>query len=145
MLVLPDFVILSLMTIKDVSTNTIKQLIVIFYVSALFVQVLVIMKAIPYDWVNGGMSKSYEVQAVQSCISLVVLAGLFVFVLKMLTRGASSRKLRILYVITLFLLIGLTMQLLGTTFEQYYLSLLLLLGVVSHGLLIRHIRSNTLS
>jgi hypothetical protein len=133
------------MQVMKAPKSFIGPMIITFYASAIAVQLLVILKIIPFNWVNGGMSKSYEVQAVQSSISLVALAGLFVFVSKMVKRGASSRKLTILYVITLFLLVGLTMQLLGTTFERYCLSLLLLLGVISHGLLIRHIRSNTSS
>jgi hypothetical protein len=125
------------MTIKDVSTNTIKQLIVIFYVSALLVQVLVVVKVIPYDWVNGGMSKSYEVQLVQSLMSLVIISVLFIFVLGLASQNGKVKqwKLRALYTITFFWLLGLFLQIAGTEFERYVLSLSLLLGVISHGML----------
>ena len=126
-----------LMTIKDVSTNTIKQLIVIFYVSALLVQLLVVAKVVPYNWVNGGMSKSYEVQLVQSLMSLVIISVLFIFVLGLASQNGKVKqwKLRALYTITFFWLLGLFLQIAGTEFERYVLSLSLLLGVISHGML----------
>jgi len=130
-------------TIKT-SNTLIKSLVVIFYTSAIVVQLLVILKVIPYDWVNGGMSKSYEIQAIQSIISLVIIIGLLVFVLKIIKQGTliNNWKLKILYLITFFWLLGLVMQLAGTTFERYFLSFVLLLGVASHALLIRQIKAS---
>ena len=126
------------MKINNISTNTIKWLIAIFYVSALFVQVLVVLKVIPYDWVNGGMSKSYESQLIQSLFSIVIISVLFIFVWRFARQNSKVKKwkLRALYIITLFWLLGFFLQIAGTEFERYFLSLSLLLGFVSHGLLV---------
>lgn len=131
------------MKIKNISTNTLRWLIAIFYVSALIIQLLVVLKAIPYDWVNGGMSQSYESQLVQSLVSLVIISLLFTFVWKLVHESDKVKKwkLRVLNLITLFWLIGFFMQLAGTDFERYLLSLCLALGVVSHGILILRIRT----
>jgi len=123
--------------------NTIRWLIATFYISALSVQLLVVLKVIPYDWVNGGMSESYESQLVQSLVSLVVISVLFVFVWKLARQNGKVKrwKLRALYIITILWLLGLFMQIAGTEFERYFLSLSLLLGVVSHGILAWRTRS----
>jgi phosphoglycerol transferase MdoB-like AlkP superfamily enzyme len=130
------------MKMNKISINKIKWLIAIFYVSALFVQLLVVLKVIPYDWVNGGMSESYESQLVQSLISLVIISVLFVFVWRLAHQNSTVKKweLRALYIITFFWLLGLFMQIAGTEFERYFLSLSLLLGVVSHGVLVSRTR-----
>ena len=131
------------MKLNNISTNTIKWLIAIFYISALSVQLLVVLKVIPYNWVNGGMSESYESQLVQSLMSLVIISALFVFVWKLARQNGKVKKwkLRALYIITILWLLGLFMQIAGTEFERYFLSLSLLLGVVSHGILAWRIRS----
>ncbi len=125
------------MKISKISKNTIKWLIAIFYVSALFVQLLVVLKIIPYSWVNGGNSESYESQVMQSLISLVIITVLFVFMCRLARQDGKLKKwkLQALYIITIFWLVGLFMQIAGTEFERYFLSLILLLGVVSHGIL----------
>jgi predicted membrane protein len=97
-----------------------KSLIVIFYTASIAIQILVILKVIPYKWVNGGMSQSYEIQAVQSIISIIISSGLFVFVLQLMNQGiiTKSWKLKILYLITLFWSLGLFMQIAGTAFSE---------------------------
>jgi len=131
------------MKINNISTNTVKWLIAIFYISALSVQLLVVLKVIPYDWVNGGMSESYESQLMQSLVSLVIISALFVFVWNLARQNGKVKrwKLRALYIITILWLLGLFMQIAGTEFERYFLSLSLLLGVVSHGILAWRTRS----
>ncbi len=120
----------------------IKILICVFYVLSILVQILVLAKVIPYDWVNGRMSESYEAQAVQSIISILIILTIALFCRKILNLKSSPKKWQIntLYVITAFWTIGFIMQLLGTEFERYALSPLLLLGIVSHTLLIKQKR-----
>lgn len=118
-------------------------LISIFYGLAAAVQLLVILKVIPYKWVNGGMSGSYETQAIQSAVSIVIIVALYIFVRKIEKMGVAinKRTLWALYVITLFWTLGLFMQMFGTAFERLFLSPLLLLGVISHALLIIRVHS----
>lgn len=89
---------------NNISAITIKWLIAIFYVSALFVQLLVLLKVIPYDWVNGGMSESYKSQSIQSLISIVIISALFIFVWKLACQNGKVKKwkLRAIYIITFF-------------------------------------------
>ena len=131
------------MKLSNTSVRVLKRLIATFYVSALVVQLLVVLKVIPFDWVNGGMSKTYEIQLVQSLVSLVIISALFRFVWRLLCQDGNVKKwkLRALYAITAFWFLGLLMQIAGTEFERYFLSFSLLLGVVSHGILVSRIRS----
>jgi hypothetical protein len=131
------------MKIKNLSIYTLKWLIAVFYISALSVQLLVVLKVIPYDWVNGGMSASYESQLGQSLISIVIILILFIFVRKLVSHKGHVKKwkLRALYIISFFWLVGFIMQLAGAEFERYFLSLFLLLGVISHGILVLRVRS----
>lgn len=124
--------------------NIIKPLIIIFYTSALIIQILVILKAIPFSWVNGGISKDYEAQVMQSLISIVVIAVIFNFVIKALNMHGvvSGLRFKALYGITVFWTLGFIMQLAGTFFERYVLSIVLLLGVLSHIKLIRQIHAH---
>ncbi len=50
-------------------------------------------------------------------------------------------KLQAVYLITVFWLVGLFMQIVGTGFERYFLSLIILLGVVCYGILAWQTRS----
>ena len=108
--------------------------------SDLMVQLLVLMKVIPYNWVNGGASDSYEAQAIQSIFSLMILSIIFVYVAADSKPQTNPMRQKILYAITLFWIVGLVMQLLGTTFERYFLSPVLLLAVVAHGLLVQSLK-----
>lgn len=116
----------------------------VFYASAAVAHVLVIAKIIPYSWVNGGMSDSYQEQMIQSVSSLVVLGLLFLFV-----RHMSKPKVQVkfwqrlaLKLITAFWVIGFMLQLLGTPFERYVLSITLAIGVIGHAQLIRSFRTH---
>ena len=125
------------------SNNLINALVTVFYTSAIAVQLLVILKVIPYTWVNGGMSDSYEAQAVQSAISLVIIIALCIFVRSIVKQGTAIKKWKLiaLYVITFLWVLGLLMQIAGTEFERFVLSFMLLIGVVSHVLLVRKVRA----
>ena len=119
-----------------------KLVLVLFYSAAILTQLLVLVKVIPYTSVNGGMSKSYSAQAVQSVISIFVLLlfGIFIWRVASKNTEVTTNKKYILYAITSFWLLGLLLQLLGTTFERYVLSFVLLPGVISHILLARNVR-----
>jgi len=119
-----------------------KLLINIFYGLCIFVQILVLAKIVPYNWVNGGMSTSYRAQAVQSVVSIAVMGLLYVFCQKLLHhRWCRKWQVYFVYAVILFWTIGLIMQLLGTHFERYCMSPILLLGVISHILLLKRLRS----
>jgi fumarate reductase subunit D len=122
--------------------QALRPMIAIFYAIAAAIHVLIIAKLIPYQWVNGGMSKLYSAQLAQSITSLIIISLLFLFVWKTLHHQGALRawQRRMLYVVTAFWAIGLIMQLLGTTFERAFMSPVLIFGILSHILLIKSTR-----
>lgn len=123
------------------SYRTIRALILTFYSAALVTHILIIGKIIPYQWVNGGMSPSYEAQAVQSLVSLVITTLLFIFVWRMSGPKTNPKiwQRRALYIVTALWILGFLMQLIGTSFERYGMSIVLLVGVFGHIILIRNL------
>lgn len=120
--------------LNKISFRTTRILIAVFYSLSVATHVLVIGKIIPYTWVSGGMSKTYQDQAAQSAASIFLISLMFVFiwsVSKPKTKP-TTLQIRILYVITGFWSLGLITQLLGTQFERYVLSIVILIGVVAH-------------
>jgi len=118
---------------REPSKNLIRLMIASFYGAGVLVHLLVVAQVIPYSWVNGGLSPSYEAQAIQSGVSIVVLG-----VLGMVVWGISKRtqlrtwQKRLLYALVAFWILGFVMQLLGTPFERYVMSVALFVGVISH-------------
>ncbi len=128
------------MSKTSISNNNLgEKLVLSFYAAVIATHLLVIAKIIPYDWVNGGMAKSYDDQAVQSLLSLILAAVLFRFVWKVATTHGAVKlwQQRTLYFITVFWVLGLVMQLFGTTFERYVMSIILLVGIYGHTAVIR--------
>lgn len=105
----------------------------IFYALGIGVHILVITKLIPYTWVNGGRSASYQAQAGQSIVSIVLLGGLYLLVRKIIT--ASFHKKwhgLVLYVLASLWGLGYVMQLLGSQFERFFMSFVLICGFITH-------------
>lgn len=121
-----------------------RPLLLAFYALAVLTHLLVILRVIPWEWVNGGRSESYTAQAAQSGMSAVVLVVLFAFVWRIVTRARASRlQWWLLLGIVVVLALGTVLQLLGTRFEREFLSFVLLTGVVGHALLAADLRPRT--
>lgn len=128
--------------LNKISQRTVRILIALFYSLTILIHILIIAKFIPYSWVNGGMSQSYEVQALQSIVSILIVIAIFIYVWIIY---APSKKIknwqkRILYGITALWGLGLVQQLFGTPFERYVMSIVVVIGFISHILLVRKIR-----
>ncbi|MFZ2501870.1 MAG: hypothetical protein WAW88_04240 [Nocardioides sp.] len=118
-----------------------RPILLAFYSLAVLTHVLVLVRVIPYDWVNGGRSTSYAAQAVQSAVSIVILLGLFAFVWRLMHRSSISRtQWRLLVALAVLLTIGAVQQLLGTAFERSLMVLVLVAGVAGHSMLARDLR-----
>lgn len=119
--------------------NSARVLLVIFYSAAILTHVLVIAKLIPYSLVSGGMAASYNAQAVQSAVSIVVIGLFFLFTWKLSnpSRVPKNWQKRLLWLLTASWVVGFIMQVLGTSFERYVLSIVLLVGIVGHVWLLR--------
>ena len=123
------------------SVSKYKTPIVVFYICALLAQTLTILKVIPYKWVNGGMSTSYRAQAMQSAVSIIIFSVIYLFALRPLLGPGKvltkNRRLS-LYFLIAFWSLGFILQIIGTNFERYFLSLLLLYGLVVHAKLLKY-------
>ena len=107
---------------------------VIFYSLAITIQTLVITRVIPYNWVNGGFSESYDAQLALSINSIVLLVVMFVLTLiagKVIKTKLKKTITIICWIMSAYWLIGLIMQLIGTPFERFIISWTILLGLVS--------------
>ncbi len=115
--------------------NHILHLGYLFYAMALFIHILIIAKLIPFDWVNGGRSESYEAQVQLSIVNIgIAFAGLgYVFINSNRYKLQGSKLFNILrWFLVCFWLFSFVLQLLGTFFEKFVMSLVVLLGVYVH-------------
>lgn len=107
----------------------------IYYILSIFLHLLIIGKVISYNDVNGGRSSSYEAQRKTSIFSIVILlTGIMYLISNLLFSDFSDSILNhiIIGILSFYWLIGFFMQLMGTKFERYYLSWLVIIGVISH-------------
>ena len=107
----------------------------LFYIGGIGIHILTIRKIIPYTLINGGRSESYDAQAKQSYISIVVLMIGLIYVFCGLLFPSFKRSvffMVISFILALLWLLGTVMQLLGTKFERYFVSWLNIIAVLSH-------------
>ena len=118
-----------------VSIDTVLKLGFVYYGIVILTHVLILIKFIPYGWVNGGRSASFEAQTQLSYASMVIaLIGLLYL---FLTLKIKALRYHIVFrvftwMVTAYWLLGFFMQLLGTPFERYLLSIVVLFGVWIH-------------
>lgn len=92
---------------------------------------LVIFKKIPYTWINGGRSKSYEAQRKQSIvgiISLIIVIPILLVAGNIITVNFPSIVFSIINILLWIMVVSLVantiMQLMGTKFERYVMSII---------------------
>ncbi len=118
-----------------VSIDTIIKLGYVYYAIALLTHVLILLRVIPYTWVNGGRSVSYEAQTQLSYVSMIIAAIGMIYIF--LTDRIKPMRYHIVFriftwIVTAYWTLGFFMQLLGTPFERFVMSIVLLLGVWVH-------------
>jgi hypothetical protein len=113
----------------------------VFYAASTLLHILVIVKIIPYAWVNGGRSESFEQQVSLSSVSIVIIA--FVGLLTWYLMTQKNRKFGIvgLSIITIWWAVSLLLQLLGTQFEKLILAPLHAVGVLAYIQAVRAIKN----
>lgn len=107
----------------------------LFYILVILVHILILKKIIPFHLVNGGRSETYEKQSSISKNSIFISCIGILFLSILLIKPSYQKTLSysiIAFVLTAYWMLGFVMQLLGTKFERYLMSLLVLLGVLSH-------------
>ncbi len=110
-----------------------------FYISVILTHLMIIVKIIPYDWVNGGRSASYELQLTQSILSAILVLIALSIAWKLSSPEPGENKHIIFIVMTIIYSIPLISQFTGTDFERYVMSIVLLTGVVSHAAIAKHL------
>lgn len=107
----------------------------LFYVLSILTHVLIISKKISFNLVNGGRSTSFEEQVKTSYVSIgiLLLASIFIVFNQVISSfNQSLFSIIFLGILTLYWFAGFIMQLLGTWFEKRIMSIVLLLGIISH-------------
>jgi hypothetical protein len=115
--------------------KTVFKLGYLFYTFVLLMHILIIAKIIPFDWINGGRSESYEAQLQVSIANLgIVLIGfLYVFANQKFQKLRVSKIFRIIkWALVPFWGISLVLQFWGTPFEIFIMSPIVLFGIYVH-------------
>lgn len=118
--------------LKNLSYNNSILLGFIFYILTILVHILILTSIIPLTWINGGHSVSLDAQFPLSVFNLVIsLFGISFLIYAYFYRDKKITLLTSCLLSALWLF-GFLQQFLGTPFEQFVISFLLLLGLVSH-------------
>lgn len=107
----------------------------IFYVGLILTHVLILLNKIPYTLVNGGRNQSHIQQQKLSIFSIVIAimgSGFISFYWILPDVINHIIYIVILGLLTIYWLLGVLLQFLGTWFEKYFMSLLALLGFIGH-------------
>lgn len=121
--------------LRKVNMKTAVNMGICFYSLTFLIQVLIISGIIPFTWVNGGRSESLATQLPISIINIIIsiIGGVFTL---LIGRNILYKYKRGITVICWFFVVlwsfGFIQQLLGTPFEKMFVSLVLLLGVISN-------------
>ena len=117
--------------IKSISIEVSGYLAVMMLVLIIIVHGLVILKILPHTWINGGRSTYYESQRKQSMLGIIVLTIAILILLiasNIITVSIpsilSSIINTILWVMVILLAVSTVMQLFGTYFEKYVMSII---------------------
>ena len=104
----------------------------------IIVHLLVIFRLMPYTWINGGRSATYEI-ARQTSIKSIPFFILAIFI-ALLASGIISVKWNsvvkrgfsiLLWLLVAYTCMGLIMQLLGTPFEKIVMSLVCVVTIIA--------------
>ncbi|TRZ39475.1 hypothetical protein CEQ21_00415 [Niallia circulans] len=121
-------------TIKRIKWKTAVNMGILFYTLTVLLHVLILCGVIPFTIVNGGHSQDFGTQVPISIMNLTIsiIGGVFTLVIG---RIVTKRKRGITMVCWFFVALwsfGFAQQLVGTTFERLFCSIILLLGVIAN-------------
>jgi len=107
----------------------------LFYTLVLLIHVLIIVKVIPFNWINGGRSESYDsqLQISISNLGIVLIGFLYVYVNQKFQKFRISKIFKIIkWGLVPFWGFSLVLQFLGTPFEIFIMSPIVLFGIYVH-------------
>ncbi len=110
----------------------------LFYTIVLFIHILIIAKVIPYNLINGGRSESYDAQLQLSIanIGITFIGFLYVFTNQKFQKIQKSKIFQTLrWLLVPFWGFSLILQFIGTTFEIFVMSPIIMFGIYVHVML----------
>ena len=121
--------------LRKINMKTAVYMGICFYSLTILIHVLIISGIIPFTWVNGGRSKSFDTQLPISIINTIIsiIGGVFTLIVGGNILYKYKREITVIcWFFVLLWSFGFIQQLLGTPFEKMVCSLILLLGVISN-------------
>lgn len=118
--------------IKKLSYTTSITLGIIFYLLTILIRILILINIIPLEWINGGRSLSLQTQLPLSISNLLISLLGIIFLIYAFFNIGKKTTIFISRIFTALWLFGFLQQLLGTPFEKLVISIILLLGLISH-------------
>lgn len=118
--------------IKKLSYTTSITLGIIFYLLTILIHILILINIIPLEWINGGRSLSLQTQLPLSIFNLLISLLGIIFLIYAFFNIGKKTTIFISRIFTALWLFGFLQQLLGTPFEKLVISIILLLGLISH-------------
>lgn len=100
----------------------------------IIIHTLVIMKVMPFTWIGGGRSESFEIAKQSSTLSIIILmAGIFISLWACGIIPIKKFKMVlsvILWISFVFACLGAILQFLGTPFEKVFTSILCIINAI---------------
>ncbi len=119
-------------TLKRLSYGSAIFLGEMFYLMTISVHILILAKVIPLEWISGGRVSSFEQQLQISIINLFIAVAGMLFI-SWANHSRESNSVRLVAMILTIVWGGsLFAQLIGTPFEQFVMSWVVLTGFISH-------------
>ncbi len=121
--------------IKRIGLKTAGMASVIIAVITIIIHLLVILQIMPYTWINGGRSASFEAASQASLVSIAILL-IFSFIYLWAGQIIRITKFKRLLTVILWLMfayacLGIVMQFLGTPFEKAVTGVLCILNALA--------------
>ena len=124
--------------IKKIGLKQAGLIFITMSITTIIVHLLVILNLMPYTWINGGRSASYEIARQTSINSIpyfVIQIALVLFVSGIIPVRWNSVVKKIisilLWIMVVYTCMGLIMQLFGTPFEKIVMSLVCAISIIA--------------
>ena len=120
--------------IRKINLKTAGIISVAVAIIAIMIHTLVILKVMPFAWVSGGRSETFEVAKQTSTVSIIILAvSIFIslWACEIIHLKGFKRFLSvILWISFAYDCIGIILQFLGTPFEKLFTSVLCIINAI---------------
>lgn len=107
----------------------------LFYIIVLIIHILIIAKIIPFNWINGGRSASYNDQLKISTVNIGItfIGFIYVYANQKFQNIQNNPFFRFLkWALVPFWSFSLVLQFLGTSFEMFVMSPIIMFGIYVH-------------